>query len=110
MGTTGNTIKVLIPAPAEPPIGLTEKSLFPQPGRLAGKVVDASLDIMGDAIAEVAAKVDDLVGRLHGTPQHTKLAEITLALTVTGEGGIKWVVDLTGSAQGTVQLTFKVNP
>ncbi|HEY8284161.1 MAG TPA: hypothetical protein VIJ28_07220 [Chloroflexota bacterium] len=110
MATTDETISVLIPASAEATSGLTTKALIPLPNGLTGKVVDVSLDIMGDAISEVADKVDALVGKLHGAPQHAKLQEITVALTITGEGGIKWVVDLTGSAQGTLQLTFKVNP
>jgi len=110
MATTGETISVMIPASAEAPTGLTTKALIPLPNGIAGKVVDVSLDLMSDAIAEVADKVDALVGKLHGSPRHTKLDEITVALTVTGQGGITWVVDLTGSAQGTLQLTFKVNP
>lgn len=109
MATSDETLSVMIPANAETP-SMTTKALIPLPNGVGGKVVDVSLDLMSDAIAEVATKVDALVGKLHDAPLHTKLDEITVALTVTGEGGIKWVVDLTGSAQGTLQLTFKVSP
>ena len=105
-----DTIDVLVVEPADPAATITDQSLHFRLPHLADAVSPRSLapDVLGHVIAEVARQVDAVMAHVDATPRHVQLDTVSVAVTLSATGGVQWVMNLSGTLQGTLSLTFKV--
>lgn len=110
MEDADNTIHFLVLEPAMPvePARITDQGVLEHIRLPLQHPLDVTVDAMGDAVAQVARQVDAIAAKVSTEQIHARLDEITVALAVSAGGGVQWVINLSGSAQATLSLTFKV--
>ena len=101
-----DTIQVLVLEPRRsPPTG---RQALPQPEDIAERVVDVPVAVAREAVQKVAAQVTEFVRDMPVNEGLVKLDEISIALTVSGSGEVRWVAGLGVEVGSTMTLTFRV--
>jgi hypothetical protein len=105
-----DTIEVLVVDPTDPAATITDQSLHVRLPHLADAASPRSLapEALGQVVAEVARQVDAVMAHVETAPQHVQLDTISVAVALSATGGVQWVMNLSGTLQGTLSLTFKI--
>lgn len=103
-------IEVLVVESTGPAETITDQSLGIRLPHLAEAVSPRSFapDVLGRVVAEVSRQVDAVIAHADNTRQYVQLDEVTVAVALSATGGVQWVMNLSGTVQGTLSLTFKV--
>ncbi len=100
-----DTIQVLVLEPRQP---LTGRQAFPEPEDIAERVVDVPVAVAREAVQKVAAQVTELVRDMPTGEGRVRVDEVSVELTVSGSGEIRWVAGLGVEVGSTLTLTFRV--
>lgn len=104
--TEQNTIEVLILEAQET---LPGRRMAPSAaGTIAARVVPMSTEAVVQSIQKVTDQVGEIVRALPSDDATVSLDEVSVGLTVSGEGNVQWVVGIGVAVGSTVTLTYKV--